>query len=548
MAPNSSKRSPSKSRSSRSPTKRGRAEASELEEEEQHQQQQQQQQQQSQRGRKKKSKVELDDQSDLEKEDLDEAPPLSPADKVQEEEKAVAAQEETPQPVKRKRGRPPSAKKAEKPAPTPKRSGFGDDDDDSNAATDLGAPEEVIEFPGDDNMDEFGNPLEGNTCGCFCMVDVSSVSLSLFLSLPVSLSHSLSLILSLYQTGFPIPVSPLPFPLCAYLSRSSPLGKELRLKAFILPDRHPEKLYAMVLDLARVTGHGDSFRFYKAHPTVPKTYLSPPEREILVGEGLVHPIMKYRRVPILSVVSCYKRFGNKILRVQRKPKSELTEEQRKERLGMEIDMDYDRMAIRKSLTAQADVARRNAEAIALLKDLKPAAPIETPGADWIYQCAVATAGYNARLKMDRHDRLWGPIREFEGHGTDVDSTRTVTPMEDVPPELMPGRNDRDVVFKQGYYDMHTNMNQVPESTQYQNLRVESLGMSIKDLHKRVANVQEPKKTVEIQLDIAPTMPPSGIAPSANAIFGEQMGSRNNVQVSEFPLAIMPGQFQEVFSA
>ena len=324
------------------------------------------------------------------------------------------------------------------------------------------------------------------------------------------------------------------------------IGKGLRLKAFLLPDRHPERMYAMVLDLARVTGHGDSFRFYKAHPTVPKTYLSPPEREILVAEGLVHPIMKYRRVPILSVVSCYKRFGNKIMRVQRKPKPGQTEELRQERIGMEIDMDYDRLAIRKSLLAQADLARRNQESIALLTRLKPAAPVETPGTDWIYQCAVATAGYNARLKMDRHDRLWGLVRESENFGTDVDSTRTVTPMEGVPSEQPLRREYKDVVFKQGYYDVHTNLNHIPASTQYQNLRVESLGLRVDDLDRRIAEVQEAQKTTDIQLDEPPAMY-TGSIPSVNSIFGDHIGSRSNIQHSDYPLAIMPGQFQEVRS-
>ena len=87
-------------------------------------------------------------------------------------------------------------------------------------------------------------------------------------------------------------------------------GKKLHVKTFTLSTRSGQ--YILVLDLARHFGSADSFRFQKLHPNLPRIVVSEEERDELITRGVVHPIMRFRNVPVVSVVCAYLMFGMKL--------------------------------------------------------------------------------------------------------------------------------------------------------------------------------------------------------------------------------------------
>lgn len=336
------------------------------------------------------------------------------------------------------------------------------------------------------------------------------------------------------------------------------------MKSFLLPDRHETRQYALILDLARVTGIGDSFRFFKAHPTLPKTYLLRFERERLVDEGLVHPIMKFRNVPIISVVAAYKRFGTKILRSKKSERAEtgMVGLVRDHRLAVaELSADYDRVASRRSLannSSQELLLRRNEEGIALLKDLKPAPPPDAEGVDWIYQCALSAAGFNAQIAVERQSRLWGPI--LPDTPDDISSEDSaLTDSEDEEhmrrkaekAKRRRERANRPVDYRKGYFDVHTNMNQVPASTQYVNLRLETDGLTLQGIKRRLKDADDrfAKKTVSVIMDPSDHLAPRrhlNCGAALSAVFGPGFRPSEEDQ-GKYPLAVLPGQYQSLQS-
>lgn len=281
-------------------------------------------------------------------------------------------------------------------------------------------------------------------------------------------------------------------------------NKELRVKSFILPERDDNLRFALVLDISRALGPGDSHRFYRNNPELQKEYLTAEEREMLIEQGLVHPIMKYRNVPIVPVTQAYMIYGDKVVKnIGEDDYAQEGELNAEDDSGNGVDLNQQKNS--------------NVE----IPNLKPPGQVARPNGDWIYKCALKAAQFNVQLRLERADRLYGVEEIFETKPKKVvkeevvdegrrgsrrsrlrykeaesddefeESEEEEEEMEQEDDEVDATNDDesqnqpqeKKYRKKNGFYDIHTNVIQVPHNTQIQNYRVESFGLTMDDLLK-----------------------------------------------------------------
>ena len=182
-----------------------------------------------------------------------------------------------------------------------------------------------------------------------------------------------------------------------------PLSPEHRLPfpTFTLPLRTPSRpsfLFVVTLDLARATGYHDSFRLSKLFPSMRTLILSQQEKEKLIAIGIVHPIMRQRKVVVTSVREAFFHLGLRIFHNTANTATSTAVAHTDSAAG-----------------AIADTAKQAVKKAIQDLNLKQPPQPTIPGQDWMYQCAVTALKYNARLKAERHDRLYGQHQVHHHH-------------------------------------------------------------------------------------------------------------------------------------
>jgi hypothetical protein len=307
------------------------------------------------------------------------------------------------------------------------------------------------------------------------------------------------------------------------------------------------------LDLAKSVGWTDSFRFLKAHPHIPKFYLDNDEKFTLIDDGVIHPILRNRDVPVIPVVFAYKLFGTKILRFPRRIREGNEEDPAGSKSSLaDISIDMTDLGFNRGLRRNGEMAgsqmlldQYKSAHGPLIKDLKNVPEPPVKGADWIYHCALSAAEYNAHLKLERKDRLWGWTKvhdddnsedeESDDMMTDSDSERnSVKPKKKKEPQQS--------VKKNGFFDVHTGINQIPRATQIERIKIETSGITMNDL-LRGDSLSRRDCKLYIGKPV-PALPPPASNPSIRTILQLQMSSD---EARKFPIALMPGQYQENYS-
>jgi hypothetical protein len=320
-------------------------------------------------------------------------------------------------------------------------------------------------------------------------------------------------------------------------------------------------------------GWADSFRFLKAHPHIPRIILSNEEKLRLIDESLIHPILKNRDVSVIPVVFAFKLFGSKILRSIRRDGDEYGGSRAAVLAELSMDMNdntgYGRGVRRNGemVGSQLLVERYKMERGPLIKNLKPVEEPAVLGSDWIYRCALSAAEYNAHLKLERYDRLWGWARVQEEEDNDRKSDQdgdsdddlfdsdseggsvaqrkkdssAASTMNPHNPANPSSTHPQQSYQRTGFFDVHTGVNQIPRATQIESIRVEGSGITRHSFKSAVES--NPSSSVPLHIGPNPPPLPSGASVDARTA----LGLTSDGDAKLYPLALVPGQYQEAFS-
>jgi hypothetical protein len=91
-------------------------------------------------------------------------------------------------------------------------------------------------------------------------------------------------------------------------------GREFDFPVFTLPTRHPTRLYAMSITIARLLGYRDSNHLFVANPSLRRIPTTQDERDLLVEKGLVRPRLRQRPINIISTRALFRYFGHLIMK------------------------------------------------------------------------------------------------------------------------------------------------------------------------------------------------------------------------------------------
>ncbi|KXS12195.1 hypothetical protein M427DRAFT_59713 [Gonapodya prolifera JEL478] len=90
-------------------------------------------------------------------------------------------------------------------------------------------------------------------------------------------------------------------------------GRQYRCRVFTLP-RHPTRLWMFTIDVARMMGYRDSHILYFKHKDFPRVVCTLRDKNHLVDLGFLIPQLKSRNVNLLPARVAFKRFGYEVIR------------------------------------------------------------------------------------------------------------------------------------------------------------------------------------------------------------------------------------------
>lgn len=204
---------------------------------------------------------------------------------------------------------------------------------------------------------------------------------------------------------------------------------------------------------------------------------------MVIEMNIIHPVMKYRNVPAISVPAAYQFFGKELFATDNG--SSWWEKETND-------------------SSSANDSNR-----AIIPHLKPIVPPAKQGGDWMYRCALSAAEFNVQIRSERCDRLSGKsISINDGEQEEEEEELEAPAMRKKEPT------------KEGFLDIHTNVYQLPRNTQMSNFRVHSLGVNLEDFSR-----SEPQ-TGEMEIYISNT--------NDNQV---------NEHIQKYPVAVIAGQYQ-----
>ncbi|KAF9494327.1 hypothetical protein BDN71DRAFT_1449048 [Pleurotus eryngii] len=90
-------------------------------------------------------------------------------------------------------------------------------------------------------------------------------------------------------------------------------GRQFKGSTFVLPNRHPERLYMLAIDAARTSGFRDSLYYFRRNLLAFKLNATQPEKEYLIKEGKLGSHLKTRSVTLITARSAFKLHGSKMI-------------------------------------------------------------------------------------------------------------------------------------------------------------------------------------------------------------------------------------------
>ncbi|KAL9552071.1 hypothetical protein MBANPS3_003964 [Mucor bainieri] len=101
-------------------------------------------------------------------------------------------------------------------------------------------------------------------------------------------------------------------------------GREYKVPTFTLPSRG-EQLLMLATDCTKLLGYRDSYLFFHKHPSLQRIRISDDEKAMLKAMGLLTQFFKHRDVAVVTARSVFKCFGHKIVKRGRRTRDDYYE-------------------------------------------------------------------------------------------------------------------------------------------------------------------------------------------------------------------------------
>ncbi|KAG2188250.1 hypothetical protein INT44_001003, partial [Umbelopsis vinacea] len=190
-------------------------------------------------------------------------------------------------------------------------------------------------------------------------------------------------------------------------------GREYRIPTFELPERDDQQLM-FAMDPARILGYRDSYLLFMKNPELVRVRISDEAKNMLVEQKMLLPWFRNRDVAIVTARSIFKVFGAKVVKQGRRCKDDYYEAKARAE-GYVDELEDTEM--------EESYGRRNqlsSHTTKLPGSNVPSTAVSGPG--WMHHAAASVQEFNARLLGRRAE-------------------------------------------KPTFYDVHTNIQQVPSATQ-----------------------------------------------------------------------------------
>jgi len=286
-------------------------------------------------------------------------------------------------------------------------------------------------------------------------------------------------------------------------------GREYRVATFELPERGDQQLM-FAMDPARILGYRDSYLLFMKNPDLVRVRISDEAKNELVQQKRLLPWFRNRDVAIVTARSIYKMFGAKVIKQGRRCLDDYYEAKARAE-GYTDELDDVEME---------DVFGRRTQLSSHTAKLPgsnvPSTAVSGPG--WMHHAALSVQEFNSRLRGRRSE-------------------------------------------KQTFYDVHTNIQQVPSATQPASCEFECVSTKATDgiTIGPVKFDRPPRKrpffdnpaarivdNVNYQ-DIYETIPPeirSAMETAGVDFFANKDKDIKIISDEKYPIALLDGQYQE----
>ncbi|KAI8369779.1 chromatin remodelling complex Rsc7/Swp82 subunit-domain-containing protein [Choanephora cucurbitarum] len=198
--------------------------------------------------------------------------------------------------------------------------------------------------------------------------------------------------------------------------------REYKVPTFTLPD-HGDQLLMLAMEPTKVLGFRDSYLLFHKHPQLKRVRISEEEKKMLVDMGLLVAWFKHRDVAVVTARSVFKCFGHKIVKRGKRIQDDYYEQDQPLRKNVEDEKDeteLDAPSLLEDLQERDTTRKSLIGKTARSEGYISEAPMNQQ--TWMHHAALAARGFNAQL----HERR---------------------------------------IAKPVFYDIHSNVNQIPASLQ-----------------------------------------------------------------------------------
>ncbi|KAK9729089.1 hypothetical protein K7432_000531 [Basidiobolus ranarum] len=282
-------------------------------------------------------------------------------------------------------------------------------------------------------------------------------------------------------------------------------GRKYKTAVFQLPERHPTCYYMFSMEVAKLLGYRDSHSFFNKNPNLVRLWATETERHYLVEQGLLASMLKSRPIALLTAHSAFKNFGAKVVKNGKRGIDDYYEA---EAIAMGFYEDSNREEEPRtvppnipSVSTPSHSASGLPESLSSLGQVNPI--------NWMYICASSTRSFNSVLT---HRRKANP----------------------------------------NFFDIHTNLDQVPSATQPQEVWVEKLN----DVKARAGAQIDPDMKFQVKnmvnyvgklpnKELLDLIPPDMAKEAIELI---QVREEQEIEDGslKYPIAIVNGQYQEAY--
>ncbi|KAL0082404.1 chromatin remodelling complex Rsc7/Swp82 subunit-domain-containing protein [Phycomyces blakesleeanus] len=273
-------------------------------------------------------------------------------------------------------------------------------------------------------------------------------------------------------------------------------GRAYKVSTFTLPNRGKQN-FMFAMDPAKALGYRDSYLFFHRNPQLKRVRITEEEKAWLVQQGLLVSWFKNRDVAVVTARSVFKRFGHNIIKKGKQQKDDYFK-------PSDVGEDDDD----ESEPEDLPIARRQLITETMQSDkYSTQAPVDQ--ASWMHHAALAVREFNAKLHARR-------------------------------------------LAKPTFFDVHTNITQLPSFTQPTLCRFEPIYDQIErnteaqfdNMHSRRNGIGRGllDDTYEVE-DALRTLPEEMMEDALSVLLPDP---EENVERDDYPMALIDGQFQSSY--